>query len=166
MDPPRTRSDWLKLRQYCLAVALRVLRDREDAEEAAQEALLRAWRHRASRRSAAWVPWVRAIARNEALRIAARRRRFALREVHEDREPPDPGSAPDLVEGVVDSLSVGALLLPLKQHERDLLRLRYEEDLTNLEIARRLGMPEGTVKVRLHRLRGRLKAGIEHGEIA
>jgi RNA polymerase sigma-70 factor (ECF subfamily) len=62
---------------------------------------------------------------------------------------------------VVESLSVGALLRPLKQHERDLLRLRYQEDLTNLEISRRLGMPEGTVKVRLHRLRGRLKAGFE-----
>jgi RNA polymerase sigma-70 factor (ECF subfamily) len=165
MDAPRTRSDWLRLRQHCLAEALRVLRDREDAEEAAQEALLRAWRHRASRRSANWLPWVRAIARNEALRIAARRARFAQRELSGDEEVPDPGAAPDL-EGVVDSLAVAALLRPLTQHERDLLRLRYEEDLTNSEIARRLGMPEGTVKVRLHRLRGRLKAGIEQGEIA
>src|SRR3954447_18930986 len=165
MGPPRTRSDWLRLRQYCLAEALRVLRNREDAEEAAQEALLRAWRHRASRRSANWLPWVRAIARNEALRIAARRARFAQRGVREVGEAPDPGAAPDL-EGVVESLSVAALLRPLKQHERDLLRLRYEEDLTNPEIARRLGMPEGTVKVRLHRLRGRLKAGIDEAGIA
>jgi RNA polymerase sigma factor (sigma-70 family) len=105
---------------------------------------------------------VRTIARNEALRIAAQRRRSAQREVHEDAEPPDPNGASDL-EGVVESLSVRALLRPLQQHERDLLRLRYEEDLTNLEISRRLGMPEGTVKVRLHRLRGRLKAGFEQG---
>jgi RNA polymerase sigma-70 factor (ECF subfamily) len=142
-----------------------VLRDREDAEEAAQEALLRAWRHRASRRSANWLPWVRVIARNEALRIAARRARFAQREVHQQGEALDADSAPDL-DGVAEALSLGALLRPLTQHERDLLRLRYEEDLTNPEIARRLGMPEGTVKVRLHRLRGRLKAGIEQGEIA
>ena len=38
MDPPRTRSDWLGLRRYCLAEALRVLSNREDAEEAAIEA--------------------------------------------------------------------------------------------------------------------------------
>src|SRR3954451_23426065 len=119
MDPPRTRSDWLRLRQHCLAEALRVLRDREDAEEAAQEALLRAWRHRASRRSANWLPWVRAIARNEAFRIAARRARFAQREVREGGEAPDPGAGPSL-EGVVDSLAVAALLGPLTQHERDL----------------------------------------------
>jgi RNA polymerase sigma-70 factor, ECF subfamily len=162
MDPPRKRTDWLRVRQHCLAEALRVL-NREDAEEAAQEALLRAWRYRGARRSAGWVPWVRTIARNEALRIAGQRRRFAQREVHEHAEPPDPAGASEL-EGVVESVSVEALLRPLKQHERDLLRLRYEEDLTNLEISRRLGMPEGTVKVRLHRLRGRLKAGFEQGK--
>jgi RNA polymerase sigma-70 factor (ECF subfamily) len=164
MDPPR-RSDWHGLRQYCFAEALRVLGDREDADEAAQEALLRAWRHRGSRRSADWLPWVRTIARNEALRIGARRRRFAQREVHEDSEAADPDGALDL-DGLVESVCVGALIRPLEQHERDLLRLRYEEDLTNPEIARRLGMPEGTVKVRLHRLRGRLKAGLEQGGIA
>jgi RNA polymerase sigma-70 factor (ECF subfamily) len=165
MDPPRTRSDWLRTRDCCLQEALRILRNREDAEEAAQEALLRAWRHQRARRSEAWMAWVRTIARNEALRIAERRRLFALREVHDGAEAVDPAAAPAL-DGVVDALAVKALLRPLRQEERDLLRLRYEEDLTNPEIARRLGMPEGTVKVRLHRLRGRLKAGIEQGEIA
>jgi RNA polymerase sigma-70 factor, ECF subfamily len=165
MDPPRTRTDWVRLRQYCLQEARRVLRDREDAEEAAQEALLRAWRHRASRRSDAWMPWVRTIARNEALRIAAQRSLSAQRELHEDAEPPDRAGALEL-EGVAESLSVRALLRPLRERDRDLLKLRYEEDLTNPEIARRLGLPEGTVKVRLHRLRVRLKAGFEQSEIA
>jgi RNA polymerase sigma-70 factor (ECF subfamily) len=164
MDPPRTRSDWLRLRQCCFQEALRVLRHREDAEEAAQEALLRAWRHRGARRSEAWLPWVRAIARNEALRVGERRQRFAAREVH-SAEPPDPEALTEL-DGVVDALSLRSLLGPLRQDERDLLRLRYEEDLTNPEIARRLGLPEGTVKVRLHRLRTRLRAGYEQGELA
>jgi RNA polymerase sigma-70 factor, ECF subfamily len=163
MDPPRTRTEWLRLRDSCLREARRVLREPEDAEEAAQEALLRAWRHRRSRRSASWAPWVRAIARNEALRIAAQRSRSAQREVHSE-EPPDRGEVPE--DGVVESLALRAMLRPLRQEERDLLRLRYEEDLTNPEIARRLGIPEGTVKVRLHRLRGRLRAEYEQGEVA
>jgi RNA polymerase sigma-70 factor, ECF subfamily len=37
------------------------------------------------------------------------------------------------------------------------VRLRYEEDLTQAGIARRLGIPEGTVKVRLHRVRDKLR---------
>jgi len=165
MDAPRTRTDWLRLRQFCFREAQRVLRNREDAEEAAQEALLRAWRHRASRRSEAWLPWVRIIARNEALRIAEQRARSAQRELHEEVDAPDRAGALAL-ESVVDSLSVRAALGPLHDRDRALLRLRYEEDLTNPEIARRLGMPEGTVKVRLHRLRTRLKAGLEQGGIA
>ena len=165
MDPPRTRGDWLRLREYCLREALRVLRDRDDAEEAAQEALIRAWRHRAARRSEAWTPWVRTIARNEALRIVERRRRFALREVHAETDHPDPAAAPEL-DGVVDAVWLRTLVRALRQEERDLLRLRYEEDLTNPEIARRLGMPEGTVKVRLHRIRLRLRTRVEQGETA
>jgi len=38
-----------------------------------------------------------------------------------------------------------------------LLRLRYEQDLTQPRLARLAGMPEGTVKIRLHRIRGRLR---------
>ena len=38
-----------------------------------------------------------------------------------------------------------------------LLRLRYERDLTQARLARIAGMPEGTVKIRLHRIRGRLR---------
>jgi RNA polymerase sigma-70 factor (ECF subfamily) len=165
MQRPPTRSDWLAVRQACLREALRILRDREDAEEAAQEALLRVWRHRAASRSESWSAWVTTIARNEALRVAERRRRFALREVHAEVERPDPASGPEL-DCVIDSVFLGGLLRTLREDERDLIRLRYERDLTNGQIARQLGMPEGTVKVRLHRLMHRLRAGFDQGEIA
>jgi RNA polymerase sigma-70 factor (ECF subfamily) len=39
--------------------------------------------------------------------------------------------------------------------------MRYGEDLTQESVARRLGIPEGTVKVRLHRLRARLRVALE-----
>jgi RNA polymerase sigma factor (sigma-70 family) len=42
-----------------------------------------------------------------------------------------------------------------------MLHLRYAEDLTQGEVARRLGMPESTVKVRLHRARRRLRLLLE-----
>jgi RNA polymerase sigma-70 factor, ECF subfamily len=45
----------------------------------------------------------------------------------------------------------------LSERDRRLLEMRYEEDLTQGAIARRLGIPEGTVKVRLHRARAKLK---------
>jgi RNA polymerase sigma factor (sigma-70 family) len=42
-----------------------------------------------------------------------------------------------------------------------MLRLRYADDLTHVEVARRLGVPVGTVKVRLHRARRRLRVHLE-----
>lgn len=45
----------------------------------------------------------------------------------------------------------------LSERERRLLEMRYAEDLTQGAIARRLGIPEGTVKVRLHRARAKLR---------
>ena len=43
---------------------------------------------------------------------------------------------------------------------RELLRMRYDLDLTQVEIAARLGLPEGTVKVRLHRARAKLRRAL------
>ena len=50
---------------------------------------------------------------------------------------------------------IGARLLV--RDERRLVDLRYEADLANPAIAQVLGLPEGTVKVRLHRIRNRLR---------
>jgi RNA polymerase sigma factor (sigma-70 family) len=44
----------------------------------------------------------------------------------------------------------------LGEEEKRLVRLRYIDDLTQQQIAQRLAMPEGTVKVRLYRIRNRL----------
>jgi RNA polymerase sigma-70 factor, ECF subfamily len=54
-------------------------------------------------------------------------------------------------------LTLHDALLALGDRDRSLLKLRYGEDLTQGEVARRLGMPEGTVKVGLHRARSRLR---------
>jgi RNA polymerase sigma-70 factor (ECF subfamily) len=59
--------------------------------------------------------------------------------------------------GTALRVSVEQALGTLPDGDRRLLRLRYAEDLTQSEVARRLGVPEGTVKVRLHRARRRLR---------
>jgi RNA polymerase sigma-70 factor (ECF subfamily) len=133
---------------------MRVLRDPEAADEATQEAMTRAWRQRGSCHSpSAPGPWVAQIARNEALRLWQREERQRART------------------GEVDELAVGAELLEdqairrvavqqalgtLTPDERRLVNLRYESDLAHPAIAAVLGVPEGTVKVRLHRIRKRL----------
>lgn len=93
------------------------------------------------------------ITRNEALRRLARHREALL------EDPPIEGGgdwSPDL-ELVPLRVDVERALATLSAEDRALLELRYAEDLTQEAVAERLDIPEGTVKVRLHRLRHRLR---------
>jgi RNA polymerase sigma-70 factor, ECF subfamily len=150
--------DWDHARAVCYREARRVTRDMTLAEDAAQEAVLRAWRARESCRTPhAPGPWLTAIARNVALRALSRQRRqrdVVMLEESLTREAHPHGQEP--MAQTLERIMFGDLLGLLTASDRRLLRLRYEDDLTHPEIARRLGLPEGTVKVRLHRLRARL----------
>jgi len=57
----------------------------------------------------------------------------------------------------VELADLHAALQELSDRDRRLLEMRYEEDLTQAAIASRLGIPVGTVKVRLHRARAKLR---------
>ncbi|MEA2456106.1 MAG: hypothetical protein QOI45_2368 [Thermoleophilaceae bacterium] len=146
--------DWNDLSGRCRAEAMRVLRDPVAADDAAQEAMTRAWRQRGSCQSpSAPGPWVAQIARNEALRLWQREqgRRMRAGEVEEE-----PAQGEPLEDQLVRRVSVRQALDTLTEEDRQLVRLRYESDLAHPAIAAALGMPEGTVKVRLHRIRKRL----------
>jgi RNA polymerase sigma-70 factor (ECF subfamily) len=135
-----------------------VLGSDHDAEEVAQDALLRAWRRRASQRQrGAETCWVRQIARNEALRRQAQqaRRRDVYAEVSGDLADGVP--ADQDVSQLAEIIDLREAIAELAPGDAELLRLRYEKDLTQPRLARMAGMPEGTVKIRLHRIRGRLR---------
>jgi RNA polymerase sigma-70 factor (ECF subfamily) len=134
----------------------------EDAEEAVQEALIRAWRTRARGvHVAAPSALAMHITRNEALRVLERRKRLCERETGTERmdEMRDERRHDD----VLSDLWFEGALATLEPSDRLLVRLRYEEDLPHPEVARQTGMPEGTVKVRLHRIRHRLRGYVEQG---
>ncbi len=119
-----------------------------------QEALVRAWRMRRSCRSADPSAWLRQIARNEFLRARAREPDLAdLDQVTELAEHDE------AVEWLPERLDLRAVLRGLHPLDRRLLLLRYGADMTQPKIADLLGMPEGTVKVRLHRARRALAEG-------
>jgi RNA polymerase sigma-70 factor (ECF subfamily) len=115
--------------------------------------LLRAWRRRSTLRDAdRRNQWLAAIVRNEAFRQHARVRpeltaTIELREGEEDER----------VLATVELADLHAALRELSDRDRQLLEMRYQEDLTQATIAQRLGIPEGTVKVRLHRARAKLR---------
>ena len=154
--------EWASARQRCLREARRILGNRDDAEEAVQEAFVRAWRKRsACRTPGAPLPWLLQITRNESMRLAARRSRRQASEIPEAEPDAVPDSAGRGIDPQLDrtltSVATEQALSALGEDERNLLRLRYEEDLTQGQVAAALGVPEGTVKVRLHRVRARLR---------
>jgi RNA polymerase sigma-70 factor (ECF subfamily) len=115
--------------------------------------LLRAWRRRSTLRdSGSRRQWLATIVRNEAFRHHSRPRPDPT----EDVEQIESGDE-ELVLATVDRADMQAALEHLSERERVLLSLRYEEDMTQPAIARLLGIPEGTVKVQLHRARIKLR---------
>jgi RNA polymerase sigma-70 factor, ECF subfamily len=146
--------NWGDLRWRCRSEALRVLRDPEAADEAAQEAMTRAWRQRGScHNPSSPGPWVAQIARNEALRLWRREERHRSRAGDVEEEP---ATGEPLEDQLIRRVSVHQALETLTAEDRELVNLRYESDLAHPAIADLLGLPEGTVKVRLHRIRKRL----------
>ncbi|HET7445455.1 MAG TPA: sigma-70 family RNA polymerase sigma factor [Solirubrobacterales bacterium] len=145
--------EWGEAHRVCLRLAYRYASNPSEAEDIAQDALLRAWRHRSTLREVdRRNQWLATIVRNEAFRQHARVR-------------PDPTAAIEAQEGVEDQrvlatvelADLHAALKRLNERDRELLEMRYSQDLSQAEIARKLGIPEGTAKVRLHRARDRLR---------
>jgi RNA polymerase sigma-70 factor (ECF subfamily) len=155
--------DWSAARVRCLREAQRMLRDPSAAEDAVQEALLRAWRQRDScQRPDAPIGWMVRITRNEALRLIERTQARAEKElpsasdVETARAPS--GREP---ERRLELLDLRRALSCMSTDERALLALRYGCDLSQPEVAEALDVPEGTVKVRLHRARKRVRQAME-----
>jgi RNA polymerase sigma-70 factor (ECF subfamily) len=153
-----TSWDWAELRSFCFSQALQVVGNRESADEAAQEAIVRAWRHRDScRQPDEPFGWLRRIAHNEAKRVACRR----PNEVLVDEPPAAPDGRTDDNDVLENRLLFSGILGTLSTADQELARLRYFEDLTCAKLADHFGLSEATVKVRLHRLRRRLRQRLE-----
>jgi RNA polymerase sigma-70 factor (ECF subfamily) len=134
-----------------LALALRIVRSRSEAEDVVQEAFLEAWKRAGSfdaRRGSA-LSWVLAISRSRAL-DRLRARGSADRAAQEfAREEAAPVQLPiESAEQRQERERIQAALAALPQEQRAILELAYFEGLTQSEIAARTGDPLGTVKTR------------------
>lgn len=148
--------DWDEIHRICLRFAFRYASSRMEAEDIAQDATLRAWKKQSTlRESAARTSWLGTIVRNEALREFARKRPAPT-----DTLEAWQGRDDERVLATVERADLHAALDRLNKRDRQLVRLRYDEDMTQEAIAHRLGIPLGTVKVRLHRVRAKLRREI------
>jgi RNA polymerase sigma-70 factor (ECF subfamily) len=141
------------------SVALAILRDRSDAEDAAQEAYLRAFRRASSYRGegavGAWLCRIAVRSAHDALRRAGRQRRLVERAQPAGASGDDPGSH-DPAETLRGRTEVESALRSLADEEREALVLKEIAGMTYREISESCGVPLGTVQSRIHRARQRL----------
>ncbi|HKQ56287.1 MAG TPA: RNA polymerase sigma factor [Candidatus Eisenbacteria bacterium] len=143
------------------ALALRIVRSPSDAEEVAQDALVRAWRSLPRfRGESAFSSWL--------YRIVVRRAydRAALLKGRRSREAgiEDPEALPAAVAGPDAgarelSVRLERLVAELPEVPRTVVTLYYYQDRSVAEVASILRMPENTVKTHLSRARERLRTG-------
>ena len=136
-------------------VALRILRNRQWAEEVLQDAFVRIWQHagdyEASRGAA--MTWMINIVRNGALDVARR----ADYRAHLDPEPVDE-NRPDGAAGPADAAVMSAELARLRRclerlsdEQRDTVLLVHHAGYTPVEVAQQRQLPLGTVKTWVRR---------------
>jgi RNA polymerase sigma-70 factor (ECF subfamily) len=144
-----------------LAVAHGVLGDRGLAEEATQQAFVQAWRAAGSfDPERALGPWLRSIVRRTAIDIWRRERRHQARSLDDVAVGDLPSVEPLSIEAVSDVWTVRQALDGLPPASREVIRLAHMEQLTQPEIAERLGLPLGTVKSRTHTAYRQLAAAL------
>jgi RNA polymerase sigma-70 factor (ECF subfamily) len=159
-----------RYREVAFRTAWLITRSSADAEDAAQEAFVKAYyaldRFRLGE---SFRPWILRIVANEARnrkRSAGRRERLALR-LAEDRGAGDAAPSPEAAaierevrQGLVEALD------SLSERDRLVVACRYLLELSEAETAAALGVRPGTVKSRLSRALGRLRHAMEGAEDA
>jgi len=142
----------------CLAIAWRILRDFDLAEDAVQTALVSAWRELgALRDTAKFEPWLHRQLVHACYAEARKVRGRALRLVEID--PAGPWADEYLTVADRDELERGFRRLPAEQ--RAVLVFRYYVGLSVPDLAQHLGVPLGTAKSRLHYAELALRAALD-----
>ncbi len=148
------------------SVALRMLRQREDAEDVTQETFVRMFRALArydpTRPFSSWLFTITSrlcidLLRRRKIRPVPLVRQEAGSSEEETVDVPDTAPGPDVTaQHQEEERNVQDLIDSLPPHYRIVVLLRHQQDLAYEDIAEQLGLPLGTVQARIHRARALL----------
>jgi RNA polymerase sigma-70 factor (ECF subfamily) len=147
-----------------LALAARILGDRVEAEDVAQEAFLRIWRRAARWETgrARFDTWLYAVTVNLCRDRLRRRREVYAAELPETA---DLGSVPDReLHDRDNTRAVESALATLPERQREAIVLQYYEELSNIEAAAVMGISIEALESLLARARRKLRACLENAD--
>ena len=148
------------------AVAVRITRRKDWAEEVLQEAFVNIWNHAAGYSSAKSAPmtWMSAIVRNRALDWLRRPREVEIDEEHEELMASLADESPGPEELLRRSLEAGELaecMKALTEEQRRSITLAFFYGLSHGELAQQMRKPLGSVKTWIRRGLDRLKGCLD-----
>jgi RNA polymerase sigma-70 factor (ECF subfamily) len=159
--------------QLLFSLVLRIVRDRAEAEEILQEVFVRVWTRAElyDPRLGAPLPWMVRLSRNYAIdRLRARRIRDTAGGPALDESTTEPAAAsgrvvrtPETV--VLDAERRGVVmtaLAGLPADQRRLIEAAFFDGYTHSELAKRFGLPLGTVKTRIRAGMMTMRQRLEH----
>lgn len=142
-------------KSYAFTIALKILLNRPDAEEAAQDSFVKAYHHLADfNRQSKFSTWLYRIVFNTAITYK-RKQRQSFQSLEHTALAYDQGADGGL-EKVDKQQYLNQALLRLNEADRTAMTLFYLDEFSLDEIASIMGMQANTVKVRIHRARQRL----------
>ncbi|HJT64698.1 MAG TPA: sigma-70 family RNA polymerase sigma factor [Candidatus Limnocylindria bacterium] len=141
------------------AIAHHVLRDTARAEDAAQQALIDIWRHLPELKDPdRFQAWAYRIVVRAAYAEAKHQRTWTLKTM---ANPTEGTTSPDHAGAIADRDQLARGFDRLPMDHRAVVVLKFYAALSNDEIAEALGIPEGTVRSRLHYSIRTMRAGLE-----
>ncbi|HTG38303.1 sigma-70 family RNA polymerase sigma factor [Sphingomonas sp.] len=144
-------------------IVLRVLHDREAAEDVLQEVYLKIWKRAASfdRDRASPITWMATIARNSAIDIRRARDRRAEDPDTLIQLASDDVASDEMIRGHDERMQLAACMGELEEHQRQFIRSAFFDGFTYAELAERATVPLGTMKSWIRRGLERLRRCID-----
>jgi RNA polymerase sigma factor (sigma-70 family) len=144
-----------RYKSYTFTIAMRILQNRPEAEEAAQDAFIKAFHHlKGFNRQAKFSTWLYRIAFNTAISYK-RKHRHQFQSI-ENTVIEYSQEADGMLEKTDKKKYLGLAMAKLSESDRTALTLFYMQEFSLEEIAEIMSMQANTVKVRIHRARQRV----------
>ncbi len=155
-----------KHKDYVFTLVLRIVKNREDAEEVAQDVFIKAYKYLADfKGNSKFTTWIYTIANNTSISFLRKKRPHLLsmddEKIMAVAENRDSGLNANQVEQKSKLGMVNSAISLLSPDDASIITLFYKAEQSLEEIARILGVEVNAAKVRLHRARTRLKEKME-----